>query len=320
MPAYRIITNPVSGRGNGARAEAIIDRAFGRAGVAYELTETRAPHDATRLAREAIQRGFDVIVAVGGDGTVHEVVNGLLQAARERPDWESGAPAGTLGVVPLGTGNDFAWYLGLPEHDPEAACRLVLADHRRVIDVGQITDEHNRTWVFDNNLGAGFDAATTVESYKIRNLRGFPLYLLAVLRTIPKYSRAPEVVVHYNGKTLARPMLMVSAANGRRTGGGFMIAPDAVLDDGLLELTLAGSPNIPTILRLLPHFIRGTHKTQTRHVTVDRTAHLVLEAPTGVPVHLDGEIIRTDARRLEVSILPRRLRVITAPLDAKSAR
>ncbi|PKO22096.1 MAG: hypothetical protein CVU38_11180 [Chloroflexi bacterium HGW-Chloroflexi-1] len=101
MPTYRIITNPVSGRGNGARAEAIVDRVFGRAGVTYELTETRAPRDATRLACQAVQRGFDVIVAVGGDGTVHEVMNGLLQAAQKRADWPAGAPALGCGLVAL---------------------------------------------------------------------------------------------------------------------------------------------------------------------------------------------------------------------------
>jgi diacylglycerol kinase (ATP) len=105
------------------------------------------------------------------------------------------------------------------------------------------------------------------------------------------------------------PLLMVSVANGRRTGGMFMIAPQAVPDDGLLDVTLARQVSQLGIFRLLPYFIKGTHATQPT-VTVDRTAHIVVASEQGLPVHVDGEIMRTDARRLEVSALPRRLRVV----------
>ena len=310
MPGYKIIANPVSGRGSGARAEAIVDRVFGRARVPYELTETRGPQEATHLAREAVRRGYDVVVAVGGDGTAHEVVNGLIQAAQEKPDWATGAPAGTLGLVPLGTGNDFAWRLGIPENDPEAACQLLLADHRRITDVGLVTDEQGRSEFFHNHLGSGFEAATAIESLKIHRLRGLLLYLTAVLRVIPRYNKAPMVTVRYDGTTETRPILLASAANGGRTGGGFKIAPDAQLDDGLLDLVLANSPNVAIILWLLPHFLAGTHVRQTKYVSMKRAAHIIIEAPGGIPVHLDGEIFRADARRLEITVLPRRLQVI----------
>jgi diacylglycerol kinase (ATP) len=105
------------------------------------------------------------------------------------------------------------------------------------------------------------------------------------------------------------PLLMVSVANGRRTGGMFMIAPGAMQDDGLLDLTLARQVSRLGIFRLLPHFIRGTHGARPT-VTVDQTAHIVIGSEEDLPVHVDGEIIRTDAHRLEVSVLPRRLRVI----------
>lgn len=303
MAKYRIITNPVAGRGNAARAEAIIDRILGRAGANYDLIETRRPNDAADLANEAIGKGYDVVVAVGGDGTVHEVVNGLVRPA-------PGTPIPLLGIIPLGTGNDFAWSLGLPENDPEAACRILLAGNSQVIDLGQVTDELGQMWTFTSMLGAGFDAAAAIEAGRIRRLRGLAMYLLAVLRVLPRYGRAPEVTVRYNGTGITRRLLMLSVANGRRTGGGFLIAPDARLDDGLFDLTLAGDAGIPTILRLIPHFIRGTHASQTRYVSIDRADGLVCEAPSGVPVHLEGEVIRTDARRLEIRILPRRLRVI----------
>jgi diacylglycerol kinase (ATP) len=136
---------------------------------------------------------------------------------------------------------------------------------------------------------------------------------VALGRIIPRYNRPIPVTIYYNGTTHTRPMLLVSAANGGRTAGAFRIAPAARLDDGELDLILAHSPTILRILWLIPHFMRGTHTRQTKYVIMDRTRHLVLEAPEGIPVHVDGEIYRSDARRLEVQVLPRRLRVIANP-------
>ena len=201
---------------------------------------------------------------------------------------------------------------GIPENDPEAACRILLADQRRLLDLGRVTDEQGRTEIFHNHLGGAIEAAIAIESLKLRHLRGLWLYLTAVLRVIPRYTRAPQMTVHYNGTTETRPLLMASAANGGRSGGGFKIAPDARLDDGELDLVLADSPNIAVTLWLLPHVLAGTHVRQTRYVNLHRTPRVVLEAPAGIPVHLDGETFRTDARRIEVEILPRRLQVITA--------
>ncbi len=310
MAKYRIIINPIAGRGNGARAEGLIDRVLGRTGASYDLTETSRPQEAIEQAADAVGQGYDAVVAVGGDGTVHEVVNGLVRASTDGE-----GPA--LGIIPLGTGNDLAWSLGLPENDPEAACRALLAGHTRMLDLGQVTDERGQTWIFDSMLGAGFDAAAAQEAGRIRRLHGLAMYLVAVLRILPRYGRAPEVTVSYNGTRVTRRMLMVSVANARRTGGGFLMAPAAHLDDGLFDLTVAGDATVPTILRLLPHFIRGTHATQTRYVSTDRTDSLVCEAPSGLPVHLEGEVIRSDARRLEIRILPRRLRVIVPPPVAR---
>jgi YegS/Rv2252/BmrU family lipid kinase len=308
---YKIVVNPAAGRGNGARAGPVVQRAFGRAGVTYDLVETRAPGEARQLAKDAILQGYDVVVAVGGDGTAHEIVNGLVELAQDRGEWATGAPVGTLGIVPLGTGNDFAWRLGIPENDPEAACRLILADRRRVVDLGHIGDERGVSEFFHNHMGSGFEAATAIESLKIRRLRGLLLYLAAIFRVLPRFSRAAPVTVHFNGISETRPILLASAANGGRTGGGFKIAPQASLDDGQLDLILADSPNVAIILWLLPHFLMGTHGGQKKYVAMHRTSHVIIEAPAGLPVHLDGEIFHTDARRIEVKVLPKRLQVIS---------
>lgn len=313
MPSYRIIVNPVAGRGRGRQARSVVERVFREAGVAYELSETSAPEDVPELAYDAALRGYEVVVSVGGDGTAHGIVNGLVRAAQERGEWAAGRPVGTLGMVPVGTGNDFSWRLGIPENEPESASRLLLANHRCLLDLGRVSDEQGRTEIFHNHLGGAFEAATAIESLKIRHLHGLLLYLLAVLRVIPRYTRAPLITLHYNDRVETRPLLLASVANGGRSGGGFRIAPTAQPDDGELDLVLANSPNPLITLWLLSHFLRGTHVHQKRYVRIERTSHVILEAPGGIPVHLDGEIFRTDARRLEVEVLPRRLEVIAAP-------
>lgn len=311
--SYKVIVNPHSGRGSGARAASILRDVLDGAGARYDLVETAARGDATRLACQARLDGWDTVVSVGGDGTAHEALQGLAQAARLSGEWQSERPVGTLAIIPLGTGDDYAARLGLPLNDPEAACRLMLQEHQRAVDLGQVTDENGRTELFLNHLGAGFEAAALIESLQMQRLRGFVLYLTAALRVIPRHSRGWEMTVRYNGSDIERPLNLVSVANGGRTGGGFKIAPGAELDDGQLDLVMGHTPNAAVMFWLLPKVMRGTHLSQARYVTAARTPSLVMEAPDGIPVHLDGELFRSDARRLEINVLPRRLTVIGAP-------
>jgi len=315
MPRIKVILNPACGRGAGREAGEIIARALTDVGATFEIVETTAQLSGVAQAAQAVREGWDVVAAVGGDGVTNEVANGIIEASLGTPAWEAGGPAaGTLGQIPIGTGNDFAWSMGLPIGDVAAACHVLAAGNTRVVDVGRVSDELGNVRYFCNNFGAGFDAATTIESYKLTRLRGSMVFLVAVLRTAFLYYTAPLVSVTYEGQDgaehdLELPLLMVSVANGRRTGGMFLIAPQAVQDDGLLDLSLARQVSRLGIFRLVPHFVRGTHASQPA-VTVDQTAHIVVTSEQDLPVHVDGEIIRTDAHRLEVSALHRRLRVV----------
>ncbi|MBC8446817.1 MAG: diacylglycerol kinase family lipid kinase [Chloroflexi bacterium] len=309
MPRIKIILNPMSGSGTGRQAEEVIRRTLTEEGVTFEIVETTGRYSAIAQAAEAVRAGWEIIAAVGGDGVANEVLNGIVEASQSTPAWEAGEPIGALGLVPIGTGNDFAWCMGLPTGDAAAACRVLAAGKTKVVDIGRVEDELGNVRYFCNNFGAGFDAATTVESYKLRYLRGSLVFLVAVLRTIFLYYKAPLVTVRCNEQERTLPLLMASVANGRRTGGMFMIAPQAVQDDGLLDVTLARQVSRLGMFRLLPYFVRGTHATQPT-VMVDRAAHVVIASEQGLPVHVDGEVMRTDARRLEVSVLPRRLRVV----------
>ncbi len=310
MPTIKVILNPVSGGGAGRQAAEVIHKTLTEAKATFEIVETTEQRSAVAQAAQAVREGWKVIATAGGDGLANEVLNGIIEASLGTTAWEAGEPAAAaLGFIPIGTGNDFAWCMGAPIGDVAAACRVLTAGQTRVVDIGRVEDGLGNVRYFCNNFGAGFDAATTVESYKLRYLRGSLVFLVAVLRTIFFYYKAPLVTVRYDDQEMALPLLMVSVANGRRTGGMFMIAPQAVQDDGLLDVTLARQVSRPGILRLLPYFIKGTHATQPT-VTVDRTAHIVVASEQGLPVHVDGEIMRTDAHRLEVSALPRRLRVV----------
>lgn len=310
MPTIKVILNPVSGRGAGQQTAEVIRHTLTEAKATFEIVETTEPRSAVAQAAQAVREGWDIIAVAGGDGTANEVLNGIIEASLGAPAWEAGEPAAAaLGLIPIGTGNDFAWCMGTPIGDVAAACRVLATGKTRVVDIGHVVDEQGNARYFCNNFGAGFDAATTVESYKLRYLSGSLVFLVAVLKTIFLYYKAPLVTVHYNDQEMELPLLMVSVANGRRTGGMFLIAPQSVQDDGLLDLSLARQVSRLGIFRLIPYFIKGTHATQPT-VTVGRTAHIVVASEQDLPVHVDGEIMRTDAHRLEVSALPRRLRVV----------
>ncbi len=305
----KVILNPTTGRGQGIRARARIEEELRRHRIAFDLTLTEGPGHATRLAQEAALSGVECVIAAGGDGTVNEVVNGLIAAARERNVWAHGEPAGTLGVIPIGSGNDFAFALGLRAYDIAGACARLAAGRSRLVDIACVEDDRPYTLYFCNNLGAGLDAAVNIESRKIKRLRGFPLYFVALLRTVLLYYRAPRTRVAYDRERLHMPVMMTSISNGPRTGGGFLIAPKARIDDGLLDLCVASQVSRLQILWLIPHFIRGTHEGKPP-IRMLRADHIVIESEEGLPVHVDGEVFRTAAYRLDIRMWPRRLRVL----------
>ncbi len=298
MTAMRLIVNPVAGRGHAAQVAREACHALEAMGVAFDVVETAAPNQAVALAEQASLAGCQPVVAVGGDGTVHEVLNGLVRAH------VNGGPVGTMGVIPAGSGNDFHYMLRHRPDGLQTACRLLGESKTRLIDVGRVDDRY-----FANGVGIGFDAAVNIVSRKHRRLRGLALYLLSALETIFVYYKAPLVALDYDGTLMTQRMLMVSVSNGRRMGGGFMVAPQAEIDDGLLDLCLAREISRPRILALIPHVIRGTH-TNKPPVKMARARRVVVTSGDDLPSHVDGEIYTTAAHRLEMEILPKRLNVV----------
>ena len=310
METVKIILNPYAGRGRGGRAADAIQAAFRRGNVPFELTQTKTPGEAASLARRARLDGYEIIAAAGGDGTVHEVVNGLALATPEDETVRG------LAVLPAGSGNDFADIVGAAR-EFDAAVDAIRQSNARRIDLGLVEafdgDKSFRRY-FDNNLGVGFEAQVTVESRQIKRLRGFTIYLWAALRALRAYDQPRFEVEWTDGDgvshKVAQPMLLVSIGNTSRTGGAFYLTPDAVMDDGLLDLAFADALSQIGILNLLPRAMTrtGLYGQKAVHFSRLRSARIAAEQP--VPVHTDGEILSQGIEKLSVTVQPSRLQVI----------
>jgi diacylglycerol kinase (ATP) len=307
METYKIIANPTAGGGAGERAIPQIERLLAKYNLDSDIVRTQRPWHAAELAREAATAGWDVIVAAGGDGTANEVINGLMEAK------QAGKHSSAMGVLCIGRGNDFAHGVGVP-HDLEHACRVLVEDHRRMVDVGRVVGGiYPQGRYFGNCVGVGFDAIGTIEVAKLPRLGGFLSFFIAVLKTIFLYYKAPLTTVEYDGQTLTQPSLMVSIMNGRRLGGGFVMAPDAEPDDGLFDLCIAHEVSRARMFSLIPHFLRGTQATQ-EPITTGQAAHISVTAVAGsLPAHTDGEILCIDGQHLEIELLAHQIEVICQP-------
>jgi YegS/Rv2252/BmrU family lipid kinase len=296
-----VIVNPAAGRGAGTRLSRPIADRLRDLGLEFDLVSTTGAHHATRLARDAVTEGRETVVAVGGDGTFNEVLNGLLLAVDK--------PAETaLGLLPIGTGNDFAFGAGLPL-DVWKACEVMAKGQTQLLDLGLFRADNEEPRFFGNGIGIGFDAMANIESRKVKRLRGTLLYLVAVIRTLAFYYDAPRTTLCVDGEERVQPSLMISVMNGRRMGGGFYMTPTSEMDDGLLDLCVAGKVSRPKMVSFVPRFMRGTHTTD-RDITMGqgRKVTIVSESPWAAQV--DGEIYGVGASRYEVELLPQLLRLV----------
>jgi diacylglycerol kinase family enzyme len=195
--------------------------------------------------------------------------------------------------------------------DLEAGCQVLAADQRKTIDIGRVQGglfPDGR--YFGNGVGIGFDAVVGFEAIKLKRLHGFPSYLVAAFKTIFLYFQAPQVKITYEDHMLELPALMVSIMNGRRMGGGFMMAPKGLSDDGLLDVCITQQVSRPLIFYLIGKFMSGT---QDEHPAIQRihTRELRVTALKGIlPAHADGETLCTDGIELTAALLPSQIELI----------
>jgi YegS/Rv2252/BmrU family lipid kinase len=284
---HLIIVNPQAMHGETARLTPVIEKLL--ASIPHDLVETKSPGDAVELAANAT--GYGVVVAVGGDGTVHEVLNGLMRhPAESRP---------ALAILPTGSGNDTCRTLGIPFDVSEAA--LILATGERVrYDVGSCNGIF-----FNNSFAAGLDAKVTAKAveYKVTKHRsGLWLYLTALLHVLFKDLAAFDIRLGFDGAApQAVQTLIIAITNGPTYGGGFKITPDSDPRDGLFDVCMIDPLGLLEALRRLPFVIAGKH-TKMRVVHMSRHVAAVIEGAVPLPAQIDGEVMAEF--RYEIAMCP----------------
>ena len=283
------IVNPAAGNGLGARLMRHIAADLADAGLSADIVATPGPSEGARLASGAVEDGYEKVIAVGGDGTANEVANGLV-----------GSDV-VFGLYPIGSGNDFARALGYPRKRKMLASFLAAVRPRR-IDVGEANGR-----VFLNATGVGIDGHVAERVIASQRVVGPTFgYLVGSLVSIATY-RPRQMRVTIDGTSREGRHLVVVAANGTHFGNGMRVAPDAKLDDGMLEIIVAGDLGRWASVVALTKIYRGTH-VDGRTIFAFQARELVVELPAQEPMELDGEAMR--AQQLSVRVRPAALTVL----------
>jgi diacylglycerol kinase (ATP) len=285
-----VIANPYAGRGRtGAFVDAFRSQLHDL-GMRITFEVTGGPGDGATLARH-LSRTADVLCVIGGDGTIHEVVNGVMPDPRP------------VAIIPTGTGNDVAALVACPK-DPAELAETIREGYVARLDVLQIGAHY-----CINSVGLGFEGLVNYHSHSITWARGSLLYMAAVFKALRSFSNPDLIIQLPDGQVIDGERFMLSIGNGIRAGGSFYLTPDAFPDDGKIDLCVIDPMRVARILFLLPTALRGTHS-RHREVRMFRVSSLVVESKTPYHMHIDGEYIDSPPRRLEVTLHHRRLPVI----------
>jgi diacylglycerol kinase (ATP) len=302
---YLVIVNPISGRGYAENMIPEIEAGMRKYNLVYELVRTERPWHAAEIAEEAARNGYDVVVLASGDGTANEAVNGLMRAH------EAGFDHSAFSILPVGTGNDMAYGLGMRGTLEEGIAALA-KNQRKKIDIGFVKGgDYPEGRYFANGIGIGFDAVVGFVAVKIRWARGLLAYLIAVIQTVFIYYKAPTVEITYNDSSFSMSSLMVSIMNGQRMGGGFYMAPQGDPSDGHFDLCMVSHAGRARIFGLVPYFLKGTQASQPE-ITTGRTHKITVKALKGtLPAHCDGETLCESGQELSAEIIPAAIEIIT---------
>ena len=303
---YLVIVNPISGRGFAGKHIPQIEALLKSHNLDYDLVQTERPWHAAELAEKGAREKYDVLLVASGDGTANEAMNGLMKAR------EAGFNHTAVALLPVGTGNDFAYGMGV-RGTLEENIALIAKDTRKWMDIGKVSGgDYPDGRYFGNGVGVGFDAFVGFVAADIRWTRGLLAYLIAALETIFIYFKAPTVRIEYEDKKLEQDALMVSIMNGQRMGGGFFMAPNGLPYDNTFDLCIAGAPGKFRVLQLLPTFMNGTQATQPE-ITIGRAQKVTVTALKGtLPAHCDGETLCKEGQSLTIELIPHALEFITA--------
>jgi len=292
-----LIFNPIAGRGRAAGRAASVSALLASSGVANTALPSKTRGDIETLVKRAIADGHRRLIVAGGDGSVHEAVNGIMTTDRTVE----------LGVISIGSGNDFAKACSIPLHWEHAAA--LLADRMSSgapainIDIGRCNQRY-----FANSAGIGFDARVSAVAERIRLPIGDLVYLVGLGKALLQGVATPEMRVRFGTQEFTGAATVVNFANGPWVGGLFNIAPAAHNDDGQLDLIYAGALRAARVLTLVPKIIKGTHL-EDEEVHRFPVKSATVETPAPVLWHLDGEV-QTAAARFDIDLQPGALRLL----------
>jgi diacylglycerol kinase (ATP) len=288
---YFLIVNLIAGLGRCKDLFPRVRAELDRRGIDYDLHFTNEPLEATDVCRMGIEAGFTHIVAMGGDGTVNEVANGLVGTDR------------VLCVIPAGNGNDFVRTTGIP-FDPIEALTVLVEGRTHRIDLGRVAGER----CVVNGLGIGIDAQVARDVLAMERLRGVPAYLYAAVKEVFRFKAFP-VTVATEGWRVELQCLSLGVANGPYAGGGFKLAPRAQVDDGSLDVAaIADFPRLERLVRL-PQARAGRHLRLSR-VHYRQVKDVTISSPATLVAHVDGEPFRLPRDEFRVEVLPGAVQVL----------
>ena len=305
-----VICNPVSGLGRGLQRLAVVKRALMNNEVRFAAAVTQGRGDAARLARSAVQEGCSAIVIIGGDGTLFEVVNGIVDPVDIDAPHEATARV-PVGLIPSGRGSDFGRSIGVPA-DLAASIDRLIRGHATTVDLGHVTYRSFAGKLqgryFANAAGLGFDAEVAVRANSgPRVFGGTVTYLGSLITTLGTYrNKRVHVRANGSGEWQARVNSVV-VANGQYFGGGMKIAPDARLSDGELDVVVLGDLGKLDLVRNVPRVYDGSHLTHPK-VSAFRAWHIEVHSPNRLLLQADGEVLGTAPAVF--AVVPSALRLI----------
>lgn len=300
-----VIVNPHAGTRHVGEEIPELERTLRAGGLEYRLLRTRGRGDATRFAREALERGGRFVVAVGGDGTVHEVVNGMLDG--------EGKPVGddpVLGVVAAGSGSDFVRTFGLPG-DSTRACHHLEGDNTYPLDIGRVTyttaSGGTESRYFVNVAEAGLGAAVAARAERLPGSLGRAKYFVGFWLTLPRFKMA-NVRLRADRRTYEGPAYLIVVGNAQYYGGGMKVSPRSYPGDGVADVLVFKGPKSDSFT-MLPKIYRGEHVPHD-HVEEFRVKReLVVEADRPLPIEADGEVLGNTPATFEILAQPIKMKL-----------
>jgi len=297
----RLIVNPTAGAGRTAKKWPYIKALLKNTGLRFEHDITEAPGHAIELAKSAVNRGYKLVVSVGGDGTINEIVNGIY-ATGDMKDVE-------LGIIGTGTGSDYIRTIGVSKYYQES-CHHLMNPMKKSVDLGLVEFTANgqpAKRIFANFAGLGFDAEVVkATTRKFKNFGGKPAYLMGLLSTFATYKNR-NIHITMNGQSEDRKVCTIVMSNGKYGGGSMLLAPDADPSDGLFDVIIIGDVTKPDLLRSLPRIYKGTHLTHPK-VTVRRTDLITISSDEPMAIQADGDLVGEAPARF--TVLPSALNIL----------